>query len=90
MPAAGAPSTTAPPRAQGSAATSAPGTSGAAAPAGATTAAAPPPIEHIKVSFAADSAIYMPHFIAMDKGYYQEEGIDMEIVRAGGGAATPA
>jgi ABC-type nitrate/sulfonate/bicarbonate transport system substrate-binding protein len=52
--------------------------------------AAPPRTEHIKVSFAADSAIYAPHFIALEKGYYQEEGIEMEMVRAGGGAATPA
>jgi NitT/TauT family transport system substrate-binding protein len=52
--------------------------------------AAPPPVEHIKVSFAADSAIYAPHFIALEKGYYREEGIEMETVRAGGGAATPA
>jgi NitT/TauT family transport system substrate-binding protein len=52
--------------------------------------AAPPPVEQIKVSFAADSAIYAPHFIAVEKGYYREEGIDMEMIRAGGGAATPA
>jgi ABC-type nitrate/sulfonate/bicarbonate transport system substrate-binding protein len=54
------------------------------------TTAAPPPVEQIKVSFAADSAVYAPHFIALEKGYYQEEGIEMEMVRAGGGAATPA
>jgi ABC-type nitrate/sulfonate/bicarbonate transport system substrate-binding protein len=52
--------------------------------------AAPPPVEQIKVSFAADGAIYAPHFIAVEKGYYQEEGIEMEMVRAGGGVATPA
>jgi NitT/TauT family transport system substrate-binding protein len=51
---------------------------------------APPPTEQIKVSFAADTAIYAPHFIAIEKGYYQEEGIEMEMIRAGGGAATPA
>ena len=52
--------------------------------------AAPPPTEHIKVSFASDAAIYAPHFIALDKGYYSEEGIEMEMIRAGGGVATPA
>ena len=36
------------------------------------------------------TAIYAPHFVAQEKGYYTEEGIDMEIVRAGGGVATPA
>jgi ABC-type nitrate/sulfonate/bicarbonate transport system substrate-binding protein len=50
----------------------------------------PPPTEHIKVSFAADGAIYAPHFLALEKGYYQEEGIEMEMVRAGGGVAIPA
>jgi ABC-type nitrate/sulfonate/bicarbonate transport system substrate-binding protein len=55
-----------------------------------TAAALPPPLEQIKVSFAADSAIYAPHFIAVEKGYYREAGIEMEIVRAGGGVATPA
>ncbi|HZR99442.1 MAG TPA: ABC transporter substrate-binding protein [Chloroflexota bacterium] len=64
-------------------------TSGPARPAP-SAPATPPPVEHIKVSFAADSAIYAPHFIALEKGYYQEEGIDMEMIRAGGGAATPA
>ena len=53
-------------------------------------AAAPPPTEQIKVSFAADAAVYAPHFIALEKGYYAEAGIEMEMVRAGGGAATPA
>jgi len=53
-------------------------------------AAAPPPVERIRVSFAALTAIYAPHLIAQEKGYYAEEGIDMEIERAGGGVATPA
>jgi NitT/TauT family transport system substrate-binding protein len=46
--------------------------------------------DRIRVSFASDSAVYGPHFIAMERGYYAEEGIDMELVRAGGGVATPA
>jgi NitT/TauT family transport system substrate-binding protein len=62
----------------------------AAAKPAASAPAAPPPVEQIKVSFAADSAIYAPHFIALEKGYYREEGIEMEMVRAGGGVATPA
>ena len=48
------------------------------------------PLERIKVSFAADAAIYAPFFIAIDKGYLAEEGLEMEIIKAGGGTATPA
>ncbi|HLH21643.1 MAG TPA: ABC transporter substrate-binding protein [Chloroflexota bacterium] len=73
-----------------SAAQPAPSQAPAAAQPAPSAPAAPPPTEHIKVSFAADSAIYAPHFIALEKGYYQEEGIDMEMIRAGGGVATPA
>jgi ABC-type nitrate/sulfonate/bicarbonate transport system substrate-binding protein len=42
------------------------------------------------VTFASKSAVYAPHFIAIEQGYYQEEGIDMEMIDAGGGAGTPA
>lgn len=52
--------------------------------------AAPPPRETVRVSFAADAAVYAPFFIAVDKGYLAEEGLEMEIVRMGGGVATPA
>ncbi|HLH21647.1 MAG TPA: ABC transporter substrate-binding protein [Chloroflexota bacterium] len=61
----------------------------AAAPAAAAPAS-PPPAETIRVTFASDSAVYAPHFIAIEKGYYQEEGIEMEMISAGGGAGTPA
>jgi ABC-type nitrate/sulfonate/bicarbonate transport system substrate-binding protein len=50
----------------------------------------PAQIETIKVAFAADAAIYGPYFIAMDKGYFAEEGLEIEIVKAGGGVSTPA
>ena len=77
--------------ASGTAPTARPSAPAPAAPgAAASSAAAPPPVEHIRVSFAAMTAIYAPHFVAQEKGYYAEEGIDMEIVRAGGGVATPA
>ena len=46
--------------------------------------------EKVKVSFAAKAAIYAPHFIAIEKGYYAQEGIELEIQNAGGGVATPA
>jgi NitT/TauT family transport system substrate-binding protein len=47
-------------------------------------------VEKIKVSFAATSSNYSPYYIAIDKGYFREEGLDVEIVSAGGGTATPA
>lgn len=46
--------------------------------------------ETLKVAFAADAAIYAPHFIAITKGYYDEENIRIEIVDATGGVSTPA
>ncbi len=52
--------------------------------------ARPAQVEQIKVAFAADSAIYAPHFISIEKGYLAEEGLEMEMIRAGGGVATPA
>lgn len=58
--------------------------SAAGAPAGA------PPLETLRVAFAADAAVYAPWFIAMDKGYYAEEGLEIERINAGGGVATPA
>jgi ABC-type nitrate/sulfonate/bicarbonate transport system substrate-binding protein len=50
----------------------------------------PAPLEVVRVSLASDTAVYAPHFIALEKGYYADEGIDLEIIRAGGGVATPA
>lgn len=46
--------------------------------------------QKIKVSFAALSASYMDQFAAIDKGYYREEGLEIEMIKAGGGVATPA
>jgi NitT/TauT family transport system substrate-binding protein len=62
--------------------------SGASPPAQAATES--PPIETVKISFASDSAVYAPFFIAIEKGYLREEGLEMEMIKAGGGAATPA
>src|SRR5262249_26642911 len=64
------------------------GTSPAAAAPGMGTPAAR--METIKVAFAADAAVYGPMFIAIEKGYYADEGIEIEIVKAGGGVSTPA
>jgi NitT/TauT family transport system substrate-binding protein len=47
--------------------------------------------DKVKISLGANNdAIYLPYFIALDKGYYKDLGIDAEIIFAGGGTATPA
>jgi ABC-type nitrate/sulfonate/bicarbonate transport system substrate-binding protein len=46
--------------------------------------------EAIKLTVASDDAIYAPYFIALDKGYFKAAGLDVELIEAGGGAATPA
>jgi NitT/TauT family transport system substrate-binding protein len=47
--------------------------------------------DKVKVSLAAtDDAVYLPYFIAIDKGYYQALDLDVEVVHLGGGMATPA
>ncbi|MBI2360358.1 MAG: ABC transporter substrate-binding protein [Deltaproteobacteria bacterium] len=46
--------------------------------------------ENVRVSYASLSTSYMDHVVAMERGYFREEGLNIEIVRAGGGAATPA
>jgi ABC-type nitrate/sulfonate/bicarbonate transport system substrate-binding protein len=45
---------------------------------------APPPPRKIKVDYASYSAVYSPHFVAAEKGYYAEEGLEMETVDAPG------
>ena len=46
--------------------------------------------EKLKLTMAATSANYSPYFVAIEKGYFAKEGFDVEIVKAGGGTATPA
>ncbi len=38
----------------------------------------------------ARTATAAPYFIAIDKGYFRDQGLDVEIVDAGGGVAIPA
>jgi NitT/TauT family transport system substrate-binding protein len=45
--------------------------------------------ENIRVSYATLSPAYMDHIAAMDKGYLKEEGLNVEVIRAPGGVATP-
>ena len=49
-----------------------------------------PKPENIRVSFASFGAIYYPHFIAKELGFYQEEGLNIEIIAMPGGLATQA
>ena len=44
--------------------------------------------EEITVSYAALTAAYMDHIVAIEKGYLLEEGLNVKIMRAGGGTAT--
>ena len=47
-------------------------------------------LENIKVSYAVLSAAYMDHVTAMERGYFRDEGLSVEVLRMGGGVATPA
>ena len=47
--------------------------------------------DKIKISLAAtDDAIYLPFFVALDKGFYKQLDLDVEVIFASGGVATPA
>jgi NitT/TauT family transport system substrate-binding protein len=47
-------------------------------------------LDSIKVNYVEPAPYYAPLFLAIDKGYFAEEGITAELVQAGGGVATPA
>ena len=47
-------------------------------------------LDHIKINYVEPAPYYAPLFLAIDKGYFAEEGIEAELVQAGGGVATPA
>ena len=64
----------------------------ATAPASTSASQAAPagPPEKLPVSFASVSAVYTPFLIAMDKGYFAEQRLEIEMMHVGGGVATPA
>ncbi|HEX9835217.1 MAG TPA: ABC transporter substrate-binding protein [Alphaproteobacteria bacterium] len=65
---------------------------GALALAAALTAVASPPAsaqEAIKLTVAVVNANFAQYFIAQDKGYFKDEGLNVEVVVAPGGVATP-
>ena len=47
-------------------------------------------LEKVKMTIAARGMNYAPYFVPIPKGYFKEEGFDVEIVDAGGGIGTPA
>ena len=47
-------------------------------------------LDKVKVTIAALSTNYAPFFNAIEQSYFKDEGLDVEIVNAGGGVATPA
>ena len=47
-------------------------------------------LEKVKVTMAATSVNYAPYLVAIDRGYFKDEGFEIEIVFTGGGTATPA
>jgi hypothetical protein len=44
--------------------------------------------EEITVSYASLGAAYMDHIVAIEKGYALGEGLNVKIIRSGGGSAT--
>ena len=47
-------------------------------------------LDHVKISYVVPTVNYGAVFVAIDKGYFAQEGIEAELVQAGGGVATPA
>ncbi|HEX2928075.1 MAG TPA: ABC transporter substrate-binding protein, partial [Candidatus Binatia bacterium] len=47
-------------------------------------------LENIRTSFASFGVIYYPHFIAKELNFYQDEGLNIEIIAMPGGLATQA
>jgi NitT/TauT family transport system substrate-binding protein len=47
-------------------------------------------LDHIKVSYPNLNGSYIYFFTAIQKGYYKDEGFDLDVVETGGGPATAA
>jgi ABC-type nitrate/sulfonate/bicarbonate transport system substrate-binding protein len=47
-------------------------------------------LDRVKISYVVPTVMYGDLLLGLDKGYFKDEGIDLELVPAGGGAATPA
>jgi NitT/TauT family transport system substrate-binding protein len=58
--------------------------------AGGAIAGAPAAAEKVRVTYPNLNGAYIFLFTAIDKGYYAQEGIEIELLESGGGTATPA
>jgi NitT/TauT family transport system substrate-binding protein len=47
-------------------------------------------LQHLRVSMAAQTTLYAPYLVAIEKGYYADEGLALDVTIASGGVATPA
>jgi len=52
--------------------------------------ALPARAEHVKVTYPNLNGSFIYFFTAIDKGYYKDEGFDLEVLESGGGLATAA
>jgi NitT/TauT family transport system substrate-binding protein len=46
--------------------------------------------DKLKIAIPVTTGTYAMYFLAEDKGYWKEEGLEVEMIIAGGGTATPA
>jgi NitT/TauT family transport system substrate-binding protein len=46
--------------------------------------------DQVTVTYASFDALYAPYFLAVAKGYFARQGLDVTLMQAGGGTATPA
>lgn len=46
--------------------------------------------EEVSVSYASFTASYMDHLVALERGYFAEEGLTLDRIKMGGGTATQA
>ena len=47
-------------------------------------------LQHLRVSMASQGTLYAPYTVAIEKGYYAQEGLALDVTIASGGIATPA
>ena len=46
-------------------------------------------LDKVKISYVVPTVNYGAVMVGIDKGYFAQEGIEVELVQAGGGVATP-
>src|SRR5262249_37445299 len=68
----------------------APAAQAQAAPPSAGAPARPAPLETLKMAFPSATATFAPFFIAADKGYLAEEGLELELITSAANVSTAA